>query len=51
MAVATMQKARLAAAEREDIRREGVHYISKQDVRLDTVSDINIIGTLEPVGI
>jgi quercetin dioxygenase-like cupin family protein len=38
MALATMQKARLAAAEREDVQREGVHGISKQDVRLDTVT-------------
>ena len=38
MALATMQKARLTEAEREEVEREGVHGISKQDVRLDTVT-------------
>jgi len=42
MALETMQKARLTAAEREEIEREGVHGISKQDVRLDTVTVKNV---------
>ncbi len=42
MALATMQKAHLTAARREDIEREGVHGISKQDVRLDSVTVKNV---------
>jgi uncharacterized cupin superfamily protein len=42
MALTTMQKARLAAAAREDVVREGVHGISKQDVQLDTVKVKNV---------
>lgn len=42
MALETMQKARLTAAEREEIEREGVHGISKQGVRLDTVTVKNV---------
>ena len=42
MALTKMQKAHLAAAEREDVVREGVHGISKQDVQLDTVKVKNV---------